>query len=124
MCCYKGLRTLCIAIADIDEEFYENWKEIYEQASTSIDNREQKMEDAAELIEKVIFFSFTSGYWASIACFRLFYLSMAGFRLLSMSMAGFRLLSISMAGFRLLSLCILDFRLLSLLIAGLCHWVY
>ena len=48
-----GLRTLCIASADISEEFYRDWKGIYYTASTSIIDRERKIEEAAELIEKV-----------------------------------------------------------------------
>lgn len=50
---FLGLRTLCIAVADIKQEFYEDWKHTYYKASTSIQNREQKLEEAAELIERV-----------------------------------------------------------------------
>ena len=48
-----GLRTLCIAVADIKKDVYEDWKHTYYKASTSIQNREQKLEEAAELIERV-----------------------------------------------------------------------
>ena len=48
-----GLRTLCLAYADIPEDFYEDWKNTYYKASTSIQNRERKLEDAAELVERV-----------------------------------------------------------------------
>ncbi|XP_067662836.1 probable phospholipid-transporting ATPase IA [Haliotis asinina] len=47
-----GLRTLCIATADISEDFYEEWKHTFYKASTSIQNREKKLEEAAELIER------------------------------------------------------------------------
>ncbi|OWF51162.1 phospholipid-transporting ATPase IA [Mizuhopecten yessoensis] len=47
-----GLRTLCIATADVAEDFYEDWKHTYYKASTSIQNREKKLEEAAELIER------------------------------------------------------------------------
>jgi len=48
-----GLRTLCVATATVLSDFYETWKMIYYEASTAIRNREQKLEEAAELIEKV-----------------------------------------------------------------------
>lgn len=47
----EGLRTLCLAVADIDPEVYEHWKDTYHKASTAIQNRERKVEDAASLIE-------------------------------------------------------------------------
>ncbi|ESO07180.1 hypothetical protein HELRODRAFT_110679 [Helobdella robusta] len=47
-----GLRTLCLAVADIDEDKYEEWSKEYQVASTSIENRYEKLETAAELIEK------------------------------------------------------------------------
>ncbi|XP_059157740.1 probable phospholipid-transporting ATPase IA isoform X3 [Physella acuta] len=47
-----GLRTLCIAMAEITEEFYDDWSHTFHKASTSIQNREEKLEQAAELIEK------------------------------------------------------------------------
>ncbi|XP_052278042.1 probable phospholipid-transporting ATPase IA isoform X3 [Dreissena polymorpha] len=46
-----GLRTLCIAVTDITEEVYEEWKHTYYKASTSLQNRDRKLEEAAELIE-------------------------------------------------------------------------
>ena len=48
-----GLRTLCIATADIHEDFYDDWKHTYYKASTSIQDREKKLDEAAELIETV-----------------------------------------------------------------------
>jgi len=47
-----GLRTLCIATTTIPPDFYETWKMTYYEASTAIQDREQKLEEAAELIEK------------------------------------------------------------------------
>nr|XP_022321907.1 probable phospholipid-transporting ATPase IA isoform X3 [Crassostrea virginica] len=47
-----GLRTLCIASAEVTEEFYDEWKHTYYKASTSLQNRDKKLEEAAELIER------------------------------------------------------------------------
>ena len=52
--CFIGLRTLCIATTEISEELYDEWKHTYYKASTSIQNRDKKLEEAAELIERVI----------------------------------------------------------------------
>ncbi|XP_023214433.1 probable phospholipid-transporting ATPase IA [Centruroides sculpturatus] len=46
-----GLRTLCCAVSEVSEEFYQEWKHTYFKASTSMQYREQKIEDAAQLIE-------------------------------------------------------------------------
>lgn len=46
-----GLRTLCFAVVDIPDDVYEQWKETYHKASTAMQNRERKVEDAASLIE-------------------------------------------------------------------------
>ncbi|KAA3682343.1 phospholipid-transporting ATPase, partial [Paragonimus westermani] len=46
-----GLRTLCIASAEVSSAFHANWTEQYYVASTAIDNREEKLEAVAELIE-------------------------------------------------------------------------
>ena len=51
----SGLRTLCLGMAELTEEEYENWNKIYYEASTSLNNREQKVDEAAELIEKNFF---------------------------------------------------------------------
>jgi len=48
-----GLRTLCIATTTVPPDFYETWKAVYYEASTAIQDREKKLEEAAELIEKV-----------------------------------------------------------------------
>lgn len=52
---FTGLRTLCIATADVPEDFYDDWKHTYYKASTSLQNRDRKLEEAAELIERVCF---------------------------------------------------------------------
>lgn len=47
----EGLRTLCCAVAVIPEDIYTEWKETYHKASTAMQFRERKVEDAANLIE-------------------------------------------------------------------------
>jgi phospholipid-transporting ATPase len=46
-----GLRTLCFAVVDIPDDVYDQWKDTYHKASTALQNRERKVEDAASLIE-------------------------------------------------------------------------
>lgn len=46
-----GLRTLCCAVSVIPNSVYEEWKETYHKASCSMQYRERKVEDAANLIE-------------------------------------------------------------------------
>ncbi|XP_014253850.1 probable phospholipid-transporting ATPase IA isoform X3 [Cimex lectularius] len=48
----EGLRTLCFAMAELSNEEYENWNKIYYEASIAVQNRELKLEEAGELIEK------------------------------------------------------------------------
>lgn len=48
-----GLRTLCIAMAELEPEEFQRWSDIYYKASTSLENREKNVDEAAELIEKV-----------------------------------------------------------------------
>ncbi|GBP79171.1 Phospholipid-transporting ATPase IA [Eumeta japonica] len=48
----EGLRTLVFAVADIADADYESWAGTYHKASIAINNREQKLEEAARLIEK------------------------------------------------------------------------
>lgn len=47
----EGLRTLCLAEAEIDEEVYDEWNKTFNRASMALHRRESKMEDAANLIE-------------------------------------------------------------------------
>lgn len=48
----EGLRTLVIACRDISNEEYESWSKIYLAAATSLHERDKKIQDCAELIEK------------------------------------------------------------------------
>eukprot|EP00027_Filamoeba_sp_ATCC50430_P017093 CAMPEP_0168565858 /NCGR_PEP_ID=MMETSP0413-20121227/14088_1 /TAXON_ID=136452 /ORGANISM="Filamoeba nolandi, Strain NC-AS-23-1" /LENGTH=1122 /DNA_ID=CAMNT_0008597795 /DNA_START=123 /DNA_END=3488 /DNA_ORIENTATION=+ len=48
----EGLRTLILAYVELDETEYQKWNVIFDKAATSINNREQNLEEAAELIEK------------------------------------------------------------------------
>ncbi|OZJ04656.1 hypothetical protein BZG36_02875 [Bifiguratus adelaidae] len=48
----EGLRTLCIAMRDISPQEYESWSHVYNKAATTLQDRAQKLDDAAELIEK------------------------------------------------------------------------
>lgn len=40
-------------MAEISQEDYDRWSDIYYKASTSLENRDEKVDEAAELIEKV-----------------------------------------------------------------------
>ncbi|KAF9874871.1 phospholipid-translocating P-type ATPase [Colletotrichum karsti] len=46
-----GLRTLLYGYRYIPEDDYVQWKKIYQDATTSLDNRQEKIEAAGELIE-------------------------------------------------------------------------
>ncbi|KAH9996634.1 phospholipid-translocating P-type ATPase [Xylariaceae sp. FL0662B] len=46
-----GLRILLFAYRYVDDEEYEGWKKAYREATTSLVNRQQRIEEAAELIE-------------------------------------------------------------------------
>ncbi|CAG0894831.1 unnamed protein product [Cyprideis torosa] len=48
----QGLRTLCCAVAEIDPVFYESWKETYHKASIALHDRENKLDEASNLIER------------------------------------------------------------------------
>ena len=48
----EGLRTLCLAKKDIDPNYYEKWKERLHLASTSLENREEKVDICYEEIEQ------------------------------------------------------------------------
>lgn len=47
-----GLRTLCLASREISEKEYDTWKRQYDEASTTLDGRAQKLEEVAESIER------------------------------------------------------------------------
>ncbi|XXG48466.1 hypothetical protein AAC387_Pa02g2908 [Persea americana] len=48
----SGLRTLCLAYRDLSSEFYGSWNEKFIQAKSSLRDREKKLDEVAELIEK------------------------------------------------------------------------
>ena len=48
----EGLRTLCLAMKEISEAEYQQWSAIFEKAATTINNRGDELDKAAELIEK------------------------------------------------------------------------
>lgn len=48
----EGLRTLCLAKKEIDTQYYEDWKERFHEASTSLENREDKVSAVYEEIEQ------------------------------------------------------------------------
>ena len=48
----EGLRTLCLAKKELDDKYYENWKERFHIASTSMENREEKVDAVYEEIEQ------------------------------------------------------------------------
>lgn len=51
----EGLRTLCIASRIVSEEEYAAWSQTYYEASTSLEDRSDKLDAAAELIEQNLF---------------------------------------------------------------------
>jgi magnesium-transporting ATPase (P-type) len=48
----EGFRTLVLAYRVISEDDYQNWNKEYVRAATSIQNREELIEQTAELIER------------------------------------------------------------------------
>ncbi|KAG2207432.1 hypothetical protein INT46_001018 [Mucor plumbeus] len=54
-CASEGLRTLCIAMREISEEEYARWAQIQEAAATTLVNRADELDKAAEIIEKNMF---------------------------------------------------------------------
>lgn len=48
----EGLRTLCIAQRELTEDQYDQWRKEYDAASAALEDREDKMEDAASMIEQ------------------------------------------------------------------------
>lgn len=51
----EGLRTLCLAYRNVSNEEYAQWSQIYEKAATTINNRSDELDKAAELIERDLF---------------------------------------------------------------------
>jgi phospholipid-transporting ATPase len=52
----EGLRTLCLAMREIPDDEYRQWSAIYEKAATTINNRGEELDKAAELIERDLVF--------------------------------------------------------------------
>ncbi|KAF9002486.1 hypothetical protein BDQ17DRAFT_1409499 [Cyathus striatus] len=48
----SGLRTLCIAHRELAEDEYFSWSRTYDAAASSVENREEEVEKASELIER------------------------------------------------------------------------
>lgn len=51
----EGLRTLCIAQKELSEQEYKKWKREHDNAAAALENREEKLEAVAELIEQELF---------------------------------------------------------------------
>jgi phospholipid-translocating ATPase len=52
----EALRTLCLAWKEIPDDIYNEWAERFHEASTSLDNRADKMNDMYEEIEQNLWF--------------------------------------------------------------------
>ncbi|XP_026863862.1 phospholipid-transporting ATPase IB isoform X1 [Electrophorus electricus] len=48
----EGLRTLCFACVDLEEDVYQDWLKVYNRVSTILKDRTQKLEECYELLEK------------------------------------------------------------------------
>lgn len=48
----EGLRTLLYAYRYVDEDMYADWKQLYREAETSLVNRQERVEEAGEMIEQ------------------------------------------------------------------------
>ncbi|CAM8938245.1 unnamed protein product [Rhodiola kirilowii] len=48
----SGLRTLCLAYKELNPDMYEKWNEKFIQAKSSLRDREKKLDEVAELIER------------------------------------------------------------------------
>lgn len=48
----EGLRTLCLSIRDLDESFFNDWKQRHQEAALSQDNRDDRLDAIYEEIEK------------------------------------------------------------------------
>ena len=45
-----GLRTLCVAVRPLREEEYERWVRVYNEAATAIQDRAERLDEAAEMV--------------------------------------------------------------------------
>lgn len=48
----EGLRTLCIAEKELTEEVYREWRKEHDLAATALENREERLEEVADKIER------------------------------------------------------------------------
>lgn len=48
----EGLRTLALAFKDLDEEYFTEWQQRHHTASTELEDRESKLDELYEEIEK------------------------------------------------------------------------
>lgn len=48
----EGLRTLVLAYKDLEEEYFNQWQQRHHEASTALDDRESKLDELYEEIEK------------------------------------------------------------------------
>uniref|UniRef100_A0A7N4PN90 Phospholipid-transporting ATPase n=1 Tax=Sarcophilus harrisii TaxID=9305 RepID=A0A7N4PN90_SARHA len=48
----EGLRTLCVAYADLSEDVYKEWLSVYQTACRNLKDRHRKLEECYEIIEK------------------------------------------------------------------------
>uniref|UniRef100_A0A8C5W5R1 Phospholipid-transporting ATPase n=1 Tax=Leptobrachium leishanense TaxID=445787 RepID=A0A8C5W5R1_9ANUR len=48
----EGLRTLCVAYADLQESQYQEWLKVYHEVSVIIKDRTERLEECYEIIEK------------------------------------------------------------------------
>jgi len=48
----EGLRTLCLAVRDLEEMFFNDWKHRHQEAALSLDNRDEKLDAIYEEIER------------------------------------------------------------------------
>ncbi|XP_011054738.1 PREDICTED: phospholipid-transporting ATPase ID isoform X4 [Acromyrmex echinatior] len=48
----EGLRTLCLSVRDLDESFFNNWKQRHQEAALSQERRDDKLDAIYEEIEK------------------------------------------------------------------------
>ncbi|KAF2762402.1 phospholipid-translocating P-type ATPase [Pseudovirgaria hyperparasitica] len=48
----EGLRTLCIAMRELDEDTYQEWNKEHDRAASAVENREEKLETVASAIEQ------------------------------------------------------------------------
>ncbi|KAI9874085.1 MAG: hypothetical protein M1823_007767, partial [Watsoniomyces obsoletus] len=48
----EGLRTLCVAEKDIDEQYYKEWSKDHDVAAESLQDRDDRLEEVADRIER------------------------------------------------------------------------